>query len=424
MVKVSKKTKVISPSSDSILEMYIREAQNYPLYTREQEYSQAKKLVDLYDQLTMGICQYEIDTQSKQFQSGLVAQYIGLQLMRKKFNRKDNEFSNLEKRIISLRKDIKYKKPKPNQNENLTLLYCQVSNLIHDSPHWKRNLIRISEKLLATKYNYRSQIEEQIYPAFEIYRNNILVPSKQIINIRNDYAQANLRLVMKIAKKYQDDHLKLTDLIQEGNIGLMSALDKYDYRLGYKFSTFASWWIRQAITRSLANQKRTIRIPIHIDTNLGKLKRAQRELTNKLGRNPTFGEIGNYAGLSEEKVEYFCAYADFRDKSIDDTVNGEDDRKFGDVVPSELPSPEQQATEDDLKDYIASKLDQLLPKEADILRRRYGFGRPSQTLEEVGQDYRVTRERIRQIQEKAERKIRKKFLLDKTFPLSRRQLTF
>ena len=266
----------------------------------------------------------------------------------------------------------------------------------------KPDIVRIQKKLKAVCTRTGLSVTE----IKEINRAMSLGEAKAR-RAKKDMVEANLRLVISIAKKYTNRGLQFLDLIQEGNIGLMKAVDKFEYRRGYKFSTYATWWIRQAITRSIADQARTIRIPVHMIETINKLNRVSRQMVQEMGREPKPDELGERMEMVEEKVRRVLKIAK-EPISMETPIGDDEDSHIGDFIEdSTVGLPIDLATEDGLKQLIGNVLGGLTAREAKVLRMRFGIGmNTDHTLEEVGKQFDVTRERIRQIEAKALRKLR------------------
>ena len=263
-------------------------------------------------------------------------------------------------------------------------------------------IVRLQNKL--------SRLEKIIQlPISEIKDINrrMSIGEAKIRRAKKDMVEANLRLVISIAKKYTNRGLQFLDLIQEGNIGLMKAVDKFEYRRGYKFSTYATWWIRQAITRSIADQARTIRIPVHMIETINKLNRVSRQMVQEMGREPTPEELGERMDLPEDKVRRVLKIAK-EPISTETPIGDEEDTTLGDFIEdTSIDAPDIAAIEENLQGATDDILGSLTAREAKVLRMRFGIGmNTDHTLEEVGKQFDVTRERIRQIEAKALRKLR------------------
>jgi RNA polymerase primary sigma factor len=266
----------------------------------------------------------------------------------------------------------------------------------------KDDVLRAQRKLLAVETLTNLKISE----IKEINRQMSIGEAKAR-RAKKEMVEANLRLVISIAKKYTNRGLQFLDLIQEGNIGLMKAVDKFEYRRGYKFSTYATWWIRQAITRSIADQARTIRIPVHMIETINKLNRISRQMLQEMGREPLPDELAERMEMPEDKVRKVLKIAK-EPISMETPIGDDEDSHLGDFIEDQtVHSPVDSATSEGLKETTHSVLAGLTPREAKVLRMRFGIDmNTDHTLEEVGKQFDVTRERIRQIEAKALRKLR------------------
>ena len=355
----------------------------------------------------------------KQYQSeklSIVELIKGLQINTNKIEELINELYLINKKIVG----FEGKLLRLAMNYNITrddFLDKYAGN--ENNPYWLRKITRLTgwEKFVKDEKNNIKDLMNDIRGAasdigltlmeFKRIVSHVQKGERESSIAKKEMIEANLRLVISIAKKYTNRGLQFLDLIQEGNIGLMKAVDKFEYRRGYKFSTYATWWIRQAITRSIADQARTIRIPVHMIETINKIVRTQRQLLSEIGREPTPEEISVKLNMPLEKVRKVLKIAK-EPVSLETPVGDEEDSHLGDFIQDEnAVIPIDAAIQSNLRQTTTKILSSLTPREERVLRMRFGIGMNSDhTLEEVGQQFSVTRERIRQIEAKALRKLK------------------
>ena len=358
------------------------------------------------------------DPKTQKTRSKLSGEFMELKLAPKMFealigNLREhiNEIRQLEKEIMVIavrdagmpRKEFITSFPRNETDERW------VSKHVKAAKKWSAGLAKFSDEILRRQVQLQAIEKRHFLSISQIKDINreVSIGEAKARRAKKEMVEANLRLVISIAKKYTNSGLQFLDLIQEGNIGLMKAVDKFEYRRGYKFSTYATWWIRQAITRSIADQARTIRIPVHMIETINKLNRISRQMLQEMGREPTPDELAVRMEMPEDKVRKVLKIAK-EPISMETPIGDDEDSHLGDFIEdTSVASPIDQATAESLRETTHAVLAQLTPREAKVLRMRFGIDlNTDHTLEEVGKQFDVTRERIRQIEAKALRKLR------------------
>ena len=376
-------------------------------------------LAKIHNQLLNAIAKTGLaDPKAQKLRKKLAAEFMELKLAPKMFEAlidnlrvQVNEIRQLEKEVMLLavrdagmpRKEFIASFPRNETNERWAAKHAKAGK------KWSAGIGRVADGIRARQVQLAAielRCRLSIGDIKDINRE-VSIGEAKARRAKKEMVEANLRLVISIAKKYTNRGLQFLDLIQEGNIGLMKAVDKFEYRRGYKFSTYATWWIRQAITRSIADQARTIRIPVHMIETINKLNRISRQMLQEMGREPTPDELAARMDMPEDKVRKVLKIAK-EPISMETPIGDDEDSHLGDFIEdTSVASPIEQATAESLRETTHAVLAQLTPREAKVLRMRFGIDlNTDHTLEEVGKQFDVTRERIRQIEAKALRKLR------------------
>ena len=398
----AEKKKAAPSEPSNFLAMYFKEMSELDVLRPEEEFRQAKDIEEL-----------EITLWDRVFAYPPMVDH-SLKVIERTLENSLTEFRPLRKALAD------YKKASPpsrSSAEKLARAAHKVSEKLRAIDIDKRMLEVVLEEILKIAHGEPGRVVmdrlsfQPKQAAFRRYFTEVQAAGARAQRAKNEFVKANLRLVVSIARRFNHGRMPLADLIQEGNIGLIKAVERFDYRRGYRFSTYASWWIRHAISRALADKGRAVRLPVHMIDAYHRVAKSKRELSGKLGRQPTVEEIGEATGIAAAKIEKMRSYLLDQSFSLDRPVSDEDGRRFIDFIQD--PNAEESSPVDTLADEaMTSEVRHLLaglkPIEADILRQRFGLDDDKElTLKEIGEKYNLSRERIRQLQEQALGKMRR-----------------
>jgi RNA polymerase primary sigma factor len=391
-----------SPKSDepqSFLAMYFRDMAELSVLKPEQEFETARHIEELEIDLWLVLLGYapwasHVVTTVESAMGNTLADFKAYRALSERVHRKGStaEKRKLAKMVATLSAQIK----------ELDIDRVFVDAALTELQRL-RGAARMKRPIEGLGFNTETK-------SFQEFATTITKKSSVVKHAKNEFVKSNLRLVVSIARRFNHGRLPLPDLIQEGNIGLMKAVERYDYRRGFRFSTYASWWIRHAISRALADKGRAVRLPVHMIDAYHRIAKSERELQSKLERPATTEEIASVTGIETEKLEKMRTFLADNPVSLDRSLSEDDGRRLIDVLvdPNEGPSPPDQMMNSETQQEMLKLLSGLKPIEADILRKRFGLINDNErTLKEIGDEYRLSRERVRQLQEQALGKMRK-----------------